>query len=401
MGIHFLKDLNQPQLHLCDMAAKVIDNFLPDLVTAISDCVQPMSDQCLAKGLIPESVYKRVLESGGTSEDKARTLVQAVQTNTGTDHWCLEILLDILEKQLPYVVKEKVLSEIRKEKANITQTIQLVPGEELPRESALLQSSLLGKFEDAIRQHERACAEKSVLEEKLKAKVEEHENLKQEFEASKNQTRIGSSVPSGVADRMTECEHEIEAIKARVSELVHTIEDQGMKVKRGRITAELNTEKMLAATLEKAKEEMRSKEQVLTSAIQEKDSKIKELELDAKRHKEPIRSPNVVPSDILKRLHIDRLRYFGFRDNKTSPFWRKLGSQLGFTRYELDGIERKSNKDKLFLLLFEYIQWYPGDRRGTTNFATYSAVQTALMNLGLSSAVHMMCTYNACCQIHT
>ena len=56
------------------MEAQVIKSFLPDLVTAISDIVQPVSDQCLAKGLIPESVYKRVLESGGTSEDKARTL---------------------------------------------------------------------------------------------------------------------------------------------------------------------------------------------------------------------------------------------------------------------------------------------------------------------------------------
>ena len=56
----------------------MITSFLPDLVTAISDIVQPVSDQCLAKGLIPESVYKRVLELGGTSEDKARTLILAV-----------------------------------------------------------------------------------------------------------------------------------------------------------------------------------------------------------------------------------------------------------------------------------------------------------------------------------
>ena len=303
---HDPNDLDNIHGHTCKllpfklqftMEAKVIESFLPDLVTAISDCVQPVSDQCLAKGFIPDLVYKRVLESGRTSKDKARTLVQAIQTNTETDHGCLEILLDILEKQLPHAAKEKVLSEIRKERANITQTIQLLPSEELPRESALLQSSLLGKFEDVIRQHERACAEKSALKEKLKAKVEEHETLKQEFEVSKNQMQVGSSVPSGIADRMTECEHEIEAIKARVSKLVHTIEEQGMKVKRGRITVELNTEKMLAATLEKAKEEMRAKEHVLTSAIQEKDSKIKELELDAKKHEEPIRSPNVVPSD--------------------------------------------------------------------------------------------------------
>ena len=84
-------------------------------MTAISDCVQSVSDQCLAKGLIPDSVYKRVLESGGTSEDKARTLILAVRTNTEADGKCLEILLDILNEQLPSTIKEKSLSEIKKE----------------------------------------------------------------------------------------------------------------------------------------------------------------------------------------------------------------------------------------------------------------------------------------------
>ena len=36
------------------MEAKMIESFLPDLVTAISDCVQPVSDQCLAKELTKE-----------------------------------------------------------------------------------------------------------------------------------------------------------------------------------------------------------------------------------------------------------------------------------------------------------------------------------------------------------
>ena len=80
-----------------------------------------------------------------------------------------------------------------------------------------------------------------------------------------------------------------------------TIEEQGMKVKRGRIIAELKTEKMLTASLDKAKEEMRAKEQDLASIIQEKDLKIEELELDAKERKGSTRSSNVVPSDILKK----------------------------------------------------------------------------------------------------
>ena len=54
---------------------------------------------------------------------------------------------------------------------NVAETFSL---QELPKESSLLQSSFLGKFEDAIRQHERACTEKCVFEEKLKAHTQEY-----------------------------------------------------------------------------------------------------------------------------------------------------------------------------------------------------------------------------------
>ena len=60
----------------------MLKSFLPKLVTAISDIVQPVSDQCLAKGLIPEPVYNSVRRSRETSKDKARTLVLAVKTSS-------------------------------------------------------------------------------------------------------------------------------------------------------------------------------------------------------------------------------------------------------------------------------------------------------------------------------
>ena len=93
----------------------MLRRFTPDLVTAISDCVQPVSDQCLAQGLVPEAVYKKVLESGGTSEDKARTLILAIKKSTETDNRCLKILLNILDEQLPHGIKDKLLSAIRRE----------------------------------------------------------------------------------------------------------------------------------------------------------------------------------------------------------------------------------------------------------------------------------------------
>ena len=108
------------------MEAEIIKTFLPDLVTAISDNVLSVSDQCLAKGLITESTYKKVLESGGTSEDRARTLTLAVKNSSETDSRCLEILLSILEQELPHASREKLLSETKKkvtEKANTCRVV--------------------------------------------------------------------------------------------------------------------------------------------------------------------------------------------------------------------------------------------------------------------------------------
>ena len=96
-------------------------------MTAVSGCVQPVSDQCLANGLIPDSVYKSVLELAATSEDRARTLTLAVKKSTETDNKCLEMLLKILEKELPYGIKVKLLSKIRNEIAERAITEVEVP----------------------------------------------------------------------------------------------------------------------------------------------------------------------------------------------------------------------------------------------------------------------------------
>ena len=165
------------------MEVEVIKSFLPKLVTAISDCVQPVSDQCLAKGLTSDSVYKRVLESGGTSEDKARTLILAIKKSTETDSRCLEIFKKILEEQLPYTIRDKRLSKIRNETAekakttaevpkDVSQNIEHIPREELAKESFVLPSYLLARLEKSVREHEiqSACAEKRLLEEIQNAK---------------------------------------------------------------------------------------------------------------------------------------------------------------------------------------------------------------------------------------
>ena len=253
-----------------------------------------------------------MLESGGTSENKARTLILAIKKSTETDNRCLEILLNILDEQLPYGIKDKLLSAIRKqltEKVNSCgavvpspQSIQLVPSGDLSRESALQQSFLLGRFEDSIRQHEHACAVKSLLEKRLKTNLEESEKLKDELETLKSQNQEAATIHNDVSSiqgRLTACESEITNLKTRMNELDNTIEEQGMQVKRGKNNVLTNTRELFAqlhlaqqeirkkeAMTQKRADEIRLKDLEHKLAIQEKEFRIRELEAESKKHKD-------------------------------------------------------------------------------------------------------------------
>ena len=314
------------------MEAEIITSFLPDLVTAVNDCVQSVSDQCLAKGLIPDAVYKRVLESVATSEDKARTLVLAVKKSTETDKRCFELFMNILEQELPFYSREKLISDIRKEHTekvtvNTCRAIA-VPSHTasvqplaiaLPSHTASVQplaialdtsgesvkhhNSLLGRLEDAIRQHERACSEKMALEKSVEAKERENQTLKAELESLKTNQSVDHGSESleqlqGTESRLLACEVEISKLKSKIEELQSVIEEQGMRVKRGKSTLSLGLmnlcqqarTEITAITREKelcleekqeVEDELRAQVQSLEHkvALQEKDLQMKDLEL--------------------------------------------------------------------------------------------------------------------------
>jgi hypothetical protein len=94
--------------------SETLEAFLPRLVTAICDDIQRITDQCLASGLISGSGHRRILGLRGSNEDQARALIQCVQNSTKTDNRCFEIFLDCLDKELPRLIKEKLLPDIRK-----------------------------------------------------------------------------------------------------------------------------------------------------------------------------------------------------------------------------------------------------------------------------------------------
>jgi hypothetical protein len=398
------------------MEAKAIKSSLPDVVTAISDIVQPMSDQCLAKGLIPESVYKRVLESGGTSEDKARTLILAVKTSTETDSKCLEIFLKILGEQLPYGIRDKLLSKIRNEIAERTREDpkctppQSIPSDELAKESFALPNYLLGRFEKAVREHERSITEKRLLEDRLKAK------------------------PTGSDDG----EREINDLKMKIEEIEKQMGKLDMQVRRDRIMVTTETQEWFTrlakhhqqqtelavreteeAAQKKMEEQMRAKE---LGEIQErnhkleKDSQVRELQANSKP---PF---DIDPPDRLKTFEtrhyartIESKLYFSIiRENFHK--WRDLGSVLGFSKENMDKIESSIQEkalqhyspgtpaynNKLESLgsayfkemLHQWLDSYPGDSRGSNSFATYTWLKTALVEAGLGACARDLEVYD-------
>jgi hypothetical protein len=103
------------------MEAKIIGDFFPKLITAVSACVQSVSDHCLAKGLIEGTTRRKVLESVGTENEKARILILAVSDNVSINPECFNAFMIVLENVLPSAIKGLLLKEM---KAAVTSEIE-------------------------------------------------------------------------------------------------------------------------------------------------------------------------------------------------------------------------------------------------------------------------------------
>ena len=272
------------------MEAKVVENFFPNLVTAISDHIHSVSDHCLAKGLITNTVYKTVLQSSGTNDDKARTLMVSVLSIIEADHadssTCFGLLLTILNETLPPQSKG-ILSAMKKELTEISYTYKaMVPrgqtravpsATELSRRCVTQQDSLVGRLEDSIRQHERACAEKNRLEEDLKSKSQENEKLKNELEVLKCQT-TPLYLLSATESRLSGSEAEIKELKRRIEEVESVIEDHGMKLKRGKSRMSMEMKALFEQLAELAHNEiaaLRRREEEQASLLAEREEQLK------------------------------------------------------------------------------------------------------------------------------
>ena len=80
--------------------------------------------------------------------------------------------------------------------------------------------------------------------------------------------------------------------------------------------------------------------------------------------------------------------------SKHASKWRKIGMFLGFYDGELSNIEACPHlmhcapETWLHTMLTKWLQWAPGDSRGSTAFATLDGLKAALSKAGLGVAAH-------------
>jgi hypothetical protein len=311
--------------------ADTLKEFIPDLVTAICDCVQSVSDQCLSKGLISDSTHERVLESRGTSKEQARTLILSVQNSTKTDEGCFKVFLDILNESLPYRVKKKLLPEMRKDLADhsgASKRKALIPAFQGARSFMVeddrlqriqQQGFLFGKYESSMKNYAHASAEKALYEESLENKTKEHGQLRSNLEVLKTQSSrsdVNSQEIDSAEERLSACEMEMAELKKRLEKIEGVIREEDMQARRGKsvimVEAKMTEEQFAAALREKEEEykrllkeredelrrrmeeEIRMKDLKHRVEIRETQLQVKELELRNARMTQETGSPAVL-----------------------------------------------------------------------------------------------------------
>ena len=96
----------------------------------------------------------------------------------------------------------------------------------------------------------------------------------------------------------------------------------------------------------------------------------------------------------IKRLTDDHHAVLLKQLTKHSADWKMIGLYLGFSSGELNDIEARpflqpgAPTSWLSTMLAQWLQWAPGDSRGSTSFATLKALKTALNEACLGATAH-------------
>ena len=82
--------------------------------------------------------------------------------------------------------------------------------------------------------------------------------------------------------------------------------------------------------------------------------------------------------------------------------WRDIGRELGFTEGEMDNIQanplllQQAPDRWLGKMLTQWLQWAPGDGRGSTGFATKKSLCAALLKANLGQLAQHFCHCAQC-----
>ena len=101
---------------------------------------------------------------------------------------------------------------------------------------------------------------------------------------------------------------------------------------------------------------------------------------------------NTVTTELSEQNH----SYLLEKLTKHSVEWKEIGSHLGFLPSELNNIQARplllSNAPNSWLstMLAEWLQWAPGDSRGSTSTATVDGLRDALNKAGLGETAHQV-----------
>ena len=82
--------------------------------------------------------------------------------------------------------------------------------------------------------------------------------------------------------------------------------------------------------------------------------------------------------------------------------WRDIGRELGFTEGEMDNIQdcplllQQAPDSWLGKMLTQWLQWAPGDRRGSTGCATIKSLCAALLKANLGQLAQHFCHCAQC-----
>ena len=284
--------------------SEILETFLPDLVTAVCDDVQRITDQCLANGLITDSKRRRILERRG-SENQARALIQCIQNSTKSDNRCFDIFLDSLERELPRLVKEKLLSDMRRDLAEraairtavIPTSQRMIFQLQDDHDQLQCRSSLFGRYENSFREnYTHASVEKTVCEESLQSKANESGRLRANLEILRNQSCVVDTIEiDSNMERLSTCEMEIASLKERIETVEGVIQEEDMQARRGKSTIfasalmekEMEHKRLLKEREEELQERMQKEMKARIKGLESKhemalrklELRIKELEL--------------------------------------------------------------------------------------------------------------------------